>query len=242
MEKSILLQKYLHGELSEAEEEEFLNYLESDEEFSQEVKVHSLMHANRAKELEKYLFDSQSTIPKESTHSRSTLFKIIRNVAAMVLLAAISYFSFSTLSNQETPFLVEDLYAEPFISPGLKLSSSSEEDIWQKAIVLYSDRQYALAETEILKIGNISTEQNLYLGLSKMYKETPDFQGAISIFKEIKDQANNLNKDVTMWYLAIAYLKSGQKNLAKPLLESMASGDHYKKKEAKQVLKHFDKI
>ena len=232
----------MHGELSEAEEEEFLNYLESDVAFSEEVKVHSLMHAHRAKELKKYLFDDQSIIPKEPTHSRATLFKIILNVAAMVLLAAISYVSFSSLSNQEAPFLVDDLYAEPFISPGLKLSSSSEEDIWQQVIVLYSDRQYKQAEAELMKIDNLSTEQTLYLGLSKMYKDSPDFRGAISIFDEIKDHPDNLNQDVTIWYLAIAYLKTGQKNLAKPILDSMVTVGHYKSKEAIRVLKYFDEI
>lgn len=239
MVQGLLLEKYLHGELSDAQVEDFIKYLESDEEYAEIVKIHCMMHAYRAKKLESYLINPLPETEGQG-HIRITLLKIIRNVAALFVLGVMSYFSYCTFNNQKAQQIVEDFYSEPFISPGLSLSFQKEESIWENAIGYYSDRKYEKSETEILKIDSLSIEQTLYLGLSKMYKQPPDFEGAITILERIKDHTNNLNKDATTWYLAVAYLKTKQTELAIAVLKNIASSEHYQKENALKALKYID--
>lgn len=251
MEKAELLKLFIHDELTENDKEEFIRQIQSDPDFEKDVEIESLMYANRSAELKNYLNSNQiNTISNSSKvqsikeASRKTLFKIVRNVAAILLLSLLSYYSFnliSTNSAKEIEFF-EQLYAERYMSPGVIQSSNNEYSYWDKAKVHYSNEKHELAEQEILNIENPTIEQQLYLALSMLYKESPDFRKSISIFKQIIDHPNNIDKDATSWYLAIAYLRSNQNQLAKPILEKIATSSHFKNKKAKEVLERISTI
>jgi len=241
MSKEHLIKKYLHGELNENEELEFIQHLEADEDFAEEVKLQSLMYAKRSIELKDFLSSEASPKTLSEMNAQISIFKILRNIAAIFILGAISYFSYHSLTKQNDHNILNELYSEKFVSPGLLLSVE-DDNTWNKAISFYSNGNYIQAEQELLKIGNRNVEQELYLALSGMYKESPNFEKSIRIFERILDHPDNVDQDATSWYLTIAYLKNGQKNLAKQILEKIASSDHYKKDDAIKAMRYFEKM
>lgn len=243
MENETFIRKYLHAELTDEERKQFLLRVKSDSDFAEEVKIHSLMFKHRHNEFAEYVVKStnQKTEIKESQNI--ILFKILRNVAAIFILAGITYFSYNSLSRQsETSSPIDIAFNEPYISPGILQGEDNLGNSWNKAIEYYSATEYKKSAQEILNIKNPSIEQQLYLGLSNLYQNPPKFEESISILTKIVDHPANLDQDATIWYLSIAYLKNNQKELAMPLLKNVANSRHYKHKEATDILNYIENL
>lgn len=249
MDRDILLQKFLYGELSKDEAEQFHTYLETDDLFAKKVKLESLFYAHNSIKIKEHLTDHAKThvgvdnekIVKPVTTSSKLLFlKPLINVAAILVLGIVGYFVFQSVNKTEDLPSIEHFYSETFPSPGIMQSESGEEDYWNNAIIFYSEGQYILAQNEILKIDSLTAQQKFYLGLSYMKRTPAKLDSSITILKNIIDDPNNLQADATQWYLALAYLKANQQALALPMLESIAaSKNHFKEKQAIQVLEYL---
>jgi len=257
MENSNLIRKYLHAELTEDERKKFDHLRNTDKVFDEEFKFHSLMHKHRIQQFKSFVSKSEKSsiapteeVKSERINNSTPIFKILRNIAAIFIIAAISYVSFNSLNNNNNnnnnnndPKLLVDSYLnEPYMSPGTLQSAEGDKDAWQSAITHYGKDEFELAEKEILNIDSISIEQQLYLGLSKLYKTNPAIEESISILESIKDRPDNFHEDATNWYLALAYLKNGQHESAKPIIKMIANGDHFKSKDAIKLLQQFNKI
>lgn len=262
MTKEDLLNKFLCSELTNEEENVFLQYLEQDEYYAMTVKLESLFQAERSIKLEKYLEDTGKTselnnsrIPHENRDSfknklittedrkasiPSILWTVLRNSAAILILGCITYFSYDFLSNRDKMSLLERYYNERYPISGLTMSENQNADIWEQAKIFYSNDKFEKAELEIAKIDNLTIQQKFFLGLSCMYKTSPDFDKSIEIFNSIIDHPDNLEKDATQWYLAIAYLKNNQKENARPIIEYISNNYHFKQKQAIQTLNNFE--
>lgn len=241
MENETFIKKYLQAELSVEERKQFLLRLKSDADFAEEVKIHSVLFKHRHIEFADYLKQStdEKIITKESQNL--VLHRILRNVAAIFILASISYFSYNAIAKKsELSDLIDLAYNDPYISPGILQSEEQQEDHWSKAIEHYSAEKYEDAAHEILKIEALSNEQQFYLGLSLMYQNPPKFDESISILTSILDHPENLHQDATMWYLSITYLKTKQKELAKPLLEKIAVSKYSYQQDAIEILHHYE--
>jgi len=75
-----------------------------------------------------------------------------------------------------------------------------------------------------------------------MYKSPPQFEDAISLLEKIKEHPQNLDQDVTEWYLSLAYIKSGKIELATIVLENITKSNHYKQKEATKILESLIEV
>jgi len=242
MNQDTFIKRFLHAELSEKEMQEFHQQLKDDQDFAEAYKIHKLMHQHRLKEFRKSIASPETVKPITNNNS-TPIFNILRNIAAIFILAAISYISFNSLNKSNDPKLLVDIFlSEQFMSPGTLQSAEGDEDTWQKAIILYSKNEFEQVEAEILKINNPNAEQQLYLGLSKLYKTNPNIKETISLLESIKDRPDNFHQDATDWYLALAYFKNGQHESAKPIIKLIAEGDHFKSLEAIKLLKHIEKL
>jgi hypothetical protein len=244
MNKDILLDKFLHSELSEDELTQFKNYLDSDEEFAHDVEIHSLMYAHRSRQIKDFLSED---IQQPSKPQTATLFKIIRNVAAIFVLGCVSYFAFNSINQEKEDYsdfaFLDEMYTERYTSPGLIQSGGNDISTWEKAIAFYGNKEYKKAESEILKIESLNKEQQFYLAVSIFYKDPPEYERSISILESIINNTENLHNDATQWNLALAYLKTNKKNHARPILNKIAaSSNHYRKQEAIKVLSVFDQL
>lgn len=241
MENETFIRKYLHAELTDEERKEFLIRLKSDSDFAEEVKIHGILFKNRHYEFADYIATSadEKTATKKSQHI--VLFKILRNVAAIFIMASIAYFSYITITKQsQNRNPIEIAMSEPYISPKNLRGIENKEDYWTKAIVHYGAKEFGKAEEEILKIVNPDIEQQFYLGLSKLYQNPSKVEESILIFESILDDPDNVDQEATIWLLSLAYLKHDQSNQAKILLEKIVEEDLYKKDEAIDILSQIN--
>jgi len=139
----------------------------------------------------------------------------------------------------------------------LNLRVLSEDDLFNKYYRpykedIYKEYNYELSKIkEYYAIGNYygvlnefkgshnkdssSLDRYFYQGL--VYLELWQFQSAIENFTKILLLKNNKYSDESRWYLALCYLKLGQKMKAKDYFEEILKRQRYKNDEAKQILK-----
>lgn len=117
--------------------------------------------------------------------------------------------------------------------------SSSKEDIsdFERAMYLYNDGSYDKAAAALEDIDGQPISK-LYAGIA--YLESGNTEKSIALLESLKNNKKvKTFSDVIEWNLALAYLKASQKEKAKLLLLDIVSSDHYRSKNAKEIL---DKI
>lgn len=243
MNKDKLLNKFLTADLSSKEEERFLHFLETDAEFAQDVKIHSLVYADRNLRLKEYLSDVGTSNPSLPSHKQTKLYiRLLKLSAAILALAIGSIYIYQFTTEKHVTELVEEISNDTYPAPGLLSSDEQDIDFWKQAIVYYSSKDYAKAITEISQIDSLNSEHKLYLSLSEMKLDPPYFTTAIERLESIYGDSDNMHQDATSWHLALAYLNSNQKEKAKALLVEISESKHFKKAEALKILKHFDSL
>lgn len=234
MNKDELIKKYLLAELSEDDAQQFYQYFDEDENFTNELKLHSLLYAERARKIKSFLNNNEPAVS-----NKTNIVKIIRNLAAIFLLGICVIYVMSLFASEKSDRKFMQVYYEkPFTNPGLEMSESSDFDTWNSAVVQYGKGNFEDVEEILLGMDSITVEQRLYLALAKMYKNPPAYHESVSILESINGHSENVHQDATLWYLSLSYLKVDKEDNAKSLLEKIAaSSQHYRSKEAVQILK-----
>lgn len=243
MNKDRLLNKFLHAELTPVEEERFYQFIKTDKEFAEEVKIHSLLYVGRNLKLKKHLSDVDTTAYENSSQSQSLHYiRMLKNIAAIFVMAIVLLGIYQMLPEEQDAISIETILQDTYPAPGLLASAEQDIDPWQQAIVYYTSKNYEDAKKQISQIAQPTVEHKLYLSLSEMYSIPPNYKIAIDILEEIAQDPDNMHLDATSWHLALAYINANQKESAKPLLISISESEHYKKSQAIEILHQFDSL
>ena len=170
------------------------------------------------------------------------LLPLLFKVAAVITLIIGAYLIIPT-SNTEDALqarlqlaLQEEALAHSQVRKG-----ESDEEAKQKAFInAYTDEDYQTAVqlgTELLQNPtNDRIENTFYLALSHFYLQ--DFEVASQLLTPLAQdiQTGGRFEQETKWFLSIAYLKIGQDNLARPLLEELKENQGWKSEAARQFL------
>lgn len=254
MNKETFIQKYLHEELTDTEYVEFVALIESDPQFAENVQIESILYAKHKKNL-KAEFLKNSTIAdlKDSTQTKQNqvskfrkIFPLIRNIAAVFILAIIGYYLFT---DQKTTSFESDNLASHYLSqihqPPPRLMSDSEvnNDDWTIAIDSYRQGKYEVTAELIQNIDDRTNQQNLYLALSQLYSTDQDIniEKAISSFKTILKSNSDHHTDEAQWFLSLAYLLNKDEALAKESLAKIISNNSWNAEKAAVLLKEINK-
>lgn len=234
MDKEILIQKHLHGELSAEESSEFERLVNSDEEFRAELEVQSVYYADRSSALKKEL---QSYKPKvdKSPFRRGVL----------ILLAAIGLFIVGYVANKF--FFVDDKndhihMAQKFLSdkhdaPAVLMGEQTEEEIWMQSIDLYNKAKYKQAGISFLEASKTgkSDQALLYAALSYLYSD-PNLQFmATPIFKSLIKK-NSVYIEEAKWYLALIYIKEEEASKSQELLKEIINDKSWNHSKAQKLI------
>lgn len=139
--------------------------------------------------------------------------------------------------------MAQDLYAEFYRpDPGLPtLMGASEDQKLAEAMTYYREGNYEESSNRLKEL----TDQNIksdtvltYLGLSYLGEEKPE--EAISTWLEIDEFTDIVLARKVQWYIAMAYLKENQLELAKEQLKDIAR--HAEHRYFEQALKVLDKL
>lgn len=235
-----IIEKYLNGDLSAKELEDFNVKLETDNLFKQEVALYkeinnSLKNKYQHKEKEENLkqsLDKMGTkyFQKEAQKKKSLPFK--RYLLRISSIAAIIIISFFLLKPQTSLY---DQFAE---HANLEIQVKGDNDeILLNASKLYNSEKYSEAIPlleEYLRLNPEDTEIQISLGIALL--ESNKNEDAIVIFEHVNSQ-NNIFKNKAIWYLALANIKLDHKEESKKYLESIPAESFYYKKAQKLLKK-----
>ncbi|XLS29148.1 tetratricopeptide repeat protein [Flavobacteriaceae bacterium M23B6Z8] len=238
MDKDLLIQKYLKRKLTEVEQANFDQLLESDPEFKKEVAFledfHKVAEAEGENNLRKLLSDFEAEHQPYKKTSR-TLWYV---AASVIALLGMAYF-FTIMQ----PTTSENLFADNFkpyknvVHPVVRGAQVLDQKT--KAFSTYDSRNYEEAALRFEALYNqTGTPYYLFYQANALLANN-QVEEAIPLLEKHLETKDAL-KDKTPWYLAMAYLKLQDNENAKRFLTMVVKKQAYKKEQAKELLEAIE--
>ena len=253
---------YVNDDMSVDERTEFEKEMSNDPELAEEVEVNEQMLLNygdyawgfipknsrnaEAKALENYFRSEEAIVlsgtierarirykQKHASVRRRNFFYYAAASVVMLFLAGNIFFN-----QQESPEELADKYISWETLPSMTVRGTNKPPSLSKGQQLFNQEKYteAIAVFETYReesINTMPTAALMYLGAS--YMEAGQYENAISTFDELWKR-DVLDSDHGLWYKALAFLKQGKKDKAKPELGSILSDPEHPHFEKAQEL------
>jgi hypothetical protein len=206
------LEKYLSEQMTPEENEEFLNDLRNNKELCEEVQTTALMI--QALKEEQSRQDAEIIEDVLAYKKKAKIITIVRrtlSIAAMIILI----FGVTTLWNRQsdTDALFEQYYVSPEVSSP---RGGDDEAVQQELINLF------------IKMG---TEEDITPIINRLQNIYDNIQARNAEYAEYRYSQRTI-----AWYLALAYIKNDQLDMAKVLLKPLAdNGDEEATKLIKEI-------
>ena len=252
MKKLDLIEKYLSEELSAAERSEFDQLKSNDKDFAEEVQMAVTVNADfkvkQKMRLQGLLKEKgqatpvhQATVRKMTP--RKSSFNWMRSIAAVFILGLGLSLAWLMFSSPDTKTLANEELVDIYKVPNTFLDEEVVDVNWNNAIKAYRDGQFSVSvaaiESSIKRNPENLDEKNFYLGLSYLYEDVPDLDKVISHLETSKELNAGRYGTEANWFMSLAYLKKGDKENAKVLLQEVVDADNWKKAEAVALLNNL---
>lgn len=248
MDKEKYFKRYLHGEMDRDEFLTFQEKLNSDPVLREEFRIHQAMHKYRADKIKTVLKQNKSSTITAASKVRilptdSNFRYWISSVAAVVLIGAVAYFltqKTNLLSSIQVP-LSQVYLSEGHVAPPVSMNEENKIDKWSLAIEAYRKEEFEITINQINQIQNPDHEQNLYLGLSYIYQNQPDYKLAEKHFEKMSQNGESRVKDQALWFSSLVSLQLGHNKKAEQKLKTIVNSNSWKHREARQILAEINK-
>jgi len=238
-----IIENYFSGKLGETEKQSFQQKLESDPAFAERVNKYSLAkrivwevaRSEMKKNLE-YLHKSLSKTGKLNAIG----YNPIRLAAAILILLGLAgafYFSFLKVKSSDKLFAE---YFEPYPDVISNRGENTTLDpLVSEAIASYKKRDFAGAWVKFNEWSNKDQSPDdfitLYRGISGL--KSGHESEATELFSKIRDGNSKTLYEQSTWFLALSWLKTGDKEKALPLLKELSDKNLFNSGKAKLLLK-----
>jgi len=256
-----LIERYLEGELSPGELGEFEQRLKNEPGLDEEIEVFKILtngirysgqKSSMRDKLEK-LEASLPDVPSEDVQSEEEEAKVVpmwRNrmvasIAATFLILAVSTY---LVMDVFSPADHEELFAQHFqpypIMDG-SLTRTQPESLSEKqlAYVAYEAENFKLAIKRLEALLAQGENAALMFYLGNAYLASGDAEQAIVHFDQVLESDSNLLIPRAKYYLSLCYLKMGNIDKSKEILEDLkTSGQSFKtySEKAEEILRELD--
>jgi predicted Zn-dependent protease len=241
--------RYLRGEMSREEEAAFQAELKADPKLYETYQFHKQVadgEAYRFKQEKKALLQAleaeQSAEPESATSKRRA--PVYLWLAAGIGAAAVALVVFLILPGQSAQELSQ-AYFSPFpdyttetYRGGGPQPSEESESIFDRGMRAYRASEYSVAINrlqEALEKGEKPALSHFYLANALMAKGKPD--EALQHLTGLKPELRQDYQIQQQWYLALAYLQTGNEPKALPILNSLTEAEHFQHKRAAKKLR-----
>ena len=229
---------FLLDELSESQKQLFEEALQNDPDLKEEVEhykaVKKGVEASEKEALKKRLVKLEAGLPK-ATKRRMTWYGS-RVAAAIILLLLPLYFILSNLNEVNSQELFAD-YFEPYpVLANGTVRGDAADDPLSEGIRAYQGGNYIMAITKLEAQSKDSKNGSFYLALS--YMANDDASRAIPLLRDLTEDESFQLKEQATWYLGLAFLKNGEPDKARRVLQSLykTSKDASLREKARTVL------
>jgi tetratricopeptide (TPR) repeat protein len=212
---SYFIERYIAGEMNEAEQNWFIKELEGNIGLREEValrkktdmilKNHDIIQLrNKLSEIEK---EREHRVPSKTTSKRLPI-GIAAAITGLIILGSIAFFGRRHLSNDE---IISQYYKS---YDGISVSRSSQTDSntdYSTGIDYYNIHDYKNAAMYFNKVLNSdpeNMESTMFYGTSSF--EVKNYPEAKRSFSKVINNNNNLFIEDAEWYLALCYLKTNE--------------------------------
>ncbi len=249
-----LIRKYLEDTLTREEELVVADLYQKDADFRDAIdgleqlntdELDDIMSSIDAK-IESVTISSSSSDESES----ETPEPITRNLypwknmaiaASVVIFFLVGSIALTTQLKSTNQKIVENAF-EPIPYPDMVTRGSGDElsNLEKIAISAYNTENYEVSAEHFLKLHKKypeNTKYSLFLGISYMGLNKVD--KAIEVLESI--ESNEKFEDDIRWYLALAYLKTKNKDKARVLFEELADSSSYYRESAIDIYDMLNK-
>jgi predicted Zn-dependent protease len=236
--------RYIRGEMESQEQSDFEFQLAQNPDLYSEYRYHQNVRQatalNFQREKKKMLEDLEAKEKHQKKRSKVFIYSgVSTSLAAAVVLLAIVFTGNNNpkrLADQHfKPF--PDYVTERYRGPRNNGAQKSDEDVLNKGMKAYRASSYEKAATFLKQAIEQNQQKALsqfYLGNALIASGKPD--KAIDHLKGLKPKLNRDYRQQQQWYLALAYIKSGQAEKAKPLLDKLQDHATFQNQQAAQEL------
>lgn len=240
-ERTILIEKYLDGELQGEDLRNFESQLQNDKEFAQDFHLH--------KEIRNALSESDIIDLREKLDKIKEDFKkekqraIIRKpVLLYTACAFIAVLIVSSILIFDKTYTNDELYEKYYTHYDAGIQTRGAEkttiDTYTQALIEYDNKKYIEAIDLLNQISDTSQAYTIskeyFTGLS--YMELKKYDEAIKHFCMVSNDYQNALHENVIWYLGLCYIKTKQNELAIKQFIELNSISSFYKKQASDLL------
>lgn len=240
------IEDYLKGKLDEPMITEFKEAMKESVELREQVELYPVaervLDIAAAQELKNRIGNirqqKSKVVPIQKKSSR--VFRLVAIAASVLLLVTMGTTWF--MSNQ---YSNEGIASSNFVpyDAGVLLGEN-DDNAYTQGVLAYQKKDFATAITAFEKVPTIDglyAETQFYLG--NAYLSQNEAEKAITAF-EVAQNANLPQfQEPTEWYLALAYLRTGDEDKAKELLMAISNNaNHFYNANALKVLEGLDSM
>ena len=237
---TILIERYLDGELQGDDLINFELQLKTDKKLAQDCFLQKEIRAafsNRdVYELRNQISEITKEFKQEKQIAKRRKLVFLYAACAILIVAVIS-----TICIFNKSYTNDELYAvyfKPYDAGTItRGAEETPKDIYTQALRAYDYKKYYEALELLKKIPDTSyflVPKEYFTGLS--YMELHKFDEAIRHFENASSDKRNAFYDDVIWYLGLCYLKTNQTNLAIQQFKKLLKNDSFYKKSASEII------
>ena len=247
------IERYLNNELPDQERITFDAEVQSNDALREQVdwvrnlpKALFSMEKERLSEQVKNWMDDKSPadqypIQNAKPEPNNSFFRVLRiasSVAAVFLVVFLAWFflgSNKTLVQQTNEHIALH-HTDPVILRG------NQKEEWKHAIQLYKERDFDNmigTMQALVNDPNASLEQLFYLGLAHLYTTPPALDSTLYYFSLTTQKDALTYKEDIDWYTSLVYIKQGEMEKARALLDAIQVGSSKYKEQASSLIQQL---
>jgi len=230
-----LIETYLENKLEGKELEEFLERLEKDNLFKEEVELHREVNESILDDCQELRTQIKGLMPGK----KRSIYRVIGIFSALAAVFIIGVTIFSITGRPRADKAFENFY-QPYETDLITRSNEKIQSDLKYAYVSYQNKDYKTS-FELLKNQGSSIECNctamFYFGLSAL--ELNKFTEAETSLQKVSTNSNSYYSLHANWYLSMLYLKYNQSKEAKNYLEQLVNSNNFYTRKAKKILRKY---
>lgn len=241
------IEKYLNNQMDPAERQTFELAMGTNPSLAEEVAsfqdVKQMVNIAGDEAFLNKLKSIEDELAGKTTSVRPFLGRrLVLGIAAAVIILLAGIWILQPQRTESNDLFAENFQAYP--APAHLRGETNENQSWETARTAYIQEDYTQAAQQfeaLLALDSIPQAVYLvhfYAGISQLAEIPPKLPGAIGHLQYVAATDSDYYQPA-QWYLALAYLKNGEEQKAKVLLEKMVAEGSYRKDAIEALLKEL---
>ena len=234
------LEAYLSGEMSESERIAAQAKIKENPEIQAQLSdledMYTVLKVHNRNLLKKTLQKADQETKSRTAAPKQVFMKYAIGIAASIILLFVAYWFLQSSSSPQELFAA---HFEPY--PNYEIVRGEEnQNSFSKAMYAYDQNDYrnAISLMESL-LEKESKQEDLLLYLGVAYLANQQTQSAIQTLQELHQLPSQKYEAQSNWYLAMAYLQSGNAEQAKIYLKKLIEESSTYQEKAQKILKQL---